>query len=415
MGKTPKEFYAEREGRITDAIQLRIPDRVPVMVSFGYFPASYTGTSFRNAWYDYDKWLEVTQKSVIDFAPDGLLHIQPFIPGKALEYLHVKQVKWPGHGLSEYSCHQIVEGEWMKADEYDAALNNISDYMLRVFFPRISDALEPLRMLPPISSLGFTYTSLLPLAEVVARPEVAEALSKLQKAGEEYARMRTKMMTFNQEIEKLGFPITSPGAGGVPYDTISILLRGINGASTDLYRQPEKLMEFCEYNLTKIMEKIEVMTPGTNNRRIFIALHRGSDGFLSIPHFEKYYWPPLKKVMMALIEKNLVPCPFFEGEWNDRLEYLLELPKGKVLCHFAQTDIKRAKEVLGGHHCIMGGVPSFLLHDGSVREVKEFCRDLIDKCGKDGGFILANMPIDHAKPENVKAMIDFTREYGVYR
>ena len=52
---------------------------------------------------------------------------------------------------------------------------------------------------------------------------------------------------------------------------------------------------------------------------------------------------------------------------------------------------------------------------GSVQEVQDFCRDLIDDCGKDGGFILANMPIDHAKPENVKAMIDFTREYGVYR
>lgn len=414
MGKTPKELYEERDGRITDAIQMRMPDRVPLNLSFGYFPASYTGTSFKNAWYDCDKWLEVTQKTVIDFAPDGLLHIQPFTPGKALEYLDPKQVVWPGHGLAENSCHQIIEGEWMKSDEYDAALENMPDYMLRVFYPRVSGALEPLRMLPQISTLGYGYTSLLPLAEVVARPKVAEALKKLQKAGEEYAKVRTRMMTFDQEIEKLGFPITSPGSGGVPFDTISILLRSLYGIAVDLYRQPEKLMELCEYNLASIMEKIKVVTSGTANRRIFIALHRGSDGFLSLPHFEKFYWPALKQVMLALIEKDLVPCPFFEGEWNDRLEYLLELPKGKVLCHFAQTNMKRAKEVLGGHLCIMGGVPSFLLQAGSVQEVKDFCKKLIDDCGKDGGFILANMPIDYAKPENVKAMIEFTKTYGVY-
>ncbi len=415
MGKTPKELYEERDGRINDAIQLRIPDRVPVSLSFGYFPASYTGTSFKNAWYDCDTWLEVTKKTVLDFAPDGLLHIQPFTPGAALEYLDLKQVKWPGHGLSETSCHQIVEGEWMKADEYDAALDSMSDYLLRVFYPRISGTLEPLKMLPPISSLGFKYAGLLTLGEVLARPEVAEALARLQQAGKEYARIRIKTMTFYQEIEKLGFPITAPGVSGVPFDVASVLTRGLTGAITDIYRQPEKLMDFCDHNLKQIMAKIEVMTTGTVNRRVFIALHRGSDGFLTIPQFEKYYWPALKKVMLAFIDQNLIPCPFFEGEWDRRLEYLLELPKGKVLCHFAQTNMKRAREVLGGHLCIMGGVPSFLLQAGSVQEVQDYCKKLIDDCGKDGGFILANMPIDYAKPENVKAMIEFTKEYGVYR
>ncbi|MBN2238887.1 MAG: hypothetical protein JW712_03860 [Dehalococcoidales bacterium] len=414
MGKTPKELYEERDRRITDAIQLQIPDRIPLNLWFGYFPASYTGTPFANAWYNCEEWLDVTKKTVLDFAPDGLLHVQPFTPGAALDYLDIKQAKWPGNGLSDNSTHQAIEGEWMKADEYDAALSSMSDYMLRVLFPRISGALEPLRMLPPITSLGYWYTGLLTFAEVVARPEVAGALAKLQKAGEEYSKIRIKMLTFNQEIEKLGFPITSPGVGSVPFDTISVQLRGLTGAITDLYRQPDKLMEFCDYNLEKIMEKIEVRTSGAANNRVFMAVHRGSDGFLTRSQFEKYYWPALKKVLLAFVEKNLVPCPFFEGVWDDRLEYLLELPEGKVLCHFAQTNMKKAKEVLKGHLCIMGGVPSFLLQAGTVREVKNFCRKLINDCGKDGGFILANSPIDYAKPENVKAMIDFTKEYGVY-
>ena len=41
--KSPAELYKEREKRIDDAVHVRIPDRVPVEMSFGYFPAKYTG------------------------------------------------------------------------------------------------------------------------------------------------------------------------------------------------------------------------------------------------------------------------------------------------------------------------------------------------------------------------------------
>jgi uroporphyrinogen-III decarboxylase len=61
----------------------------------------------------------------------------------------------------------------------------------------------------------------------------------------------------------------------------------------------------------------------------------------------------------------------------------------------------------------MGNVPSPLLQVGSVTEVEEYCRKLIETCGKGGGFILSNgSSIDEAKPENVKAMIDSVKKYG---
>jgi len=52
---------------------------------------------------------------------------------------------------------------------------------------------------------------------------------------------------------------------------------------------------------------------------------------------------------------------------------------------------------------------------GTPDEVKAYCKKLIDTAGKGGGFIMSNGAFfDKAKPENVKAMVDFTREYGVY-
>ena len=91
---------------------------------------------------------------------------------------------------------------------------------------------------------------------------------------------------------------------------------------------------------------------------------------------------------------------------------MLELPKGKVVCHFEHMDMKRAKEVLGNHCCIMGNVPSSLLQVASAGEVEEFCKNLIKVAGKGGGFIMSNASsIDDAKPENVKAMCDSVKKF----
>jgi uroporphyrinogen-III decarboxylase len=62
----------------------------------------------------------------------------------------------------------------------------------------------------------------------------------------------------------------------------------------------------------------------------------------------------------------------------------------------------------------MGNVPSSLLQFGSVSEVEDYCKKLIDVCGKGGGYVMTHMPIDEAKPENIRAMIDATRKYGKY-
>jgi uroporphyrinogen-III decarboxylase len=64
--------------------------------------------------------------------------------------------------------------------------------------------------------------------------------------------------------------------------------------------------------------------------------------------------------------------------------------------------------------CIKGNVPSSILQVGSVQDVKDYCKKLIDVVGKDGVlFCLPEGPTDEVKPENLKAMIEFTKEYGV--
>jgi hypothetical protein len=47
--------------------------------------------------------------------------------------------------------------------------------------------------------------------------------------------------------------------------------------------------------------------------------------------------------------------------------------------------------------------------------VKDYVKELIDVVGKNGGLIVdSGSVIDEAKHENVKAMVEFTKEYGRY-
>ena len=136
---------------------------------------------------------------------------------------------------------------------------------------------------------------------------------------------------------------------------------------------------------------------------------------MSNAQFEKFYWPTLKAVMLGLVEEGCIPIMFAEGGYSQRLEIIADFPKGKCVWWFDQTDMKRVKEVLGDTCCIAGNVGTALMTAGTPDEVKAYCKELIETVGKDGGFILTNgCGVDHAKAENVKAMMEAGLEYGVY-
>ena len=74
-----------------------------------------------------------------------------------------------------------------------------------------------------------------------------------------------------------------------------------------------------------------------------------------------------------------------------------------------------AKEALGDIACVAGNVPISMLNTGTPDDVRDYCKNLIDVAGKGGGYIMTSGGvIDKAKTENVRAMIEVTKEYGVY-
>jgi uroporphyrinogen-III decarboxylase len=75
----------------------------------------------------------------------------------------------------------------------------------------------------------------------------------------------------------------------------------------------------------------------------------------------------------------------------------------------------KAKRMIGENCCIVGNVPSSLLAFGAVKDVKEYCRKLIENCAPGGGYVLTGgTAVTEAKPENLRAFMEVAREYGVY-
>jgi len=409
--------YKDRITRIKDAIQMKkLPDRVPFFVAPSFFPAYYSGVTPKDVMYDYEKCRMAFKKFVLDFEPDGNLGAYVPGPGRFFEILDYKLYSWPGHGVPPEQSYQANEGEYMKADEYDALIDDPSNFFSNTYLPRVFGALEGFKMLPVLTGILEIYgvaVNFIPFG----LPPVQETYKKLFEAGAEALKWFGEMMAWNNEITSAGFPIVATGFSKAPFDVIGDTLRGTRGMMLDMYRQPDKLLEALD-RMTPLMIKMGVGTAQmAGHPLIFMPLHKGADGFLSDAQFKKFYWPTFRKVLMGLINEGVVPMPALEGHWTTRLEVLQDLPKGKTLWMVDQSDMAKTKKTLGKVGCLFGNVPSDLLAVGTPQQIKEYVKKIIDAASKDGGFIVCNGAFfDQAKPENVHAMVDAAKEYGnVYK
>jgi hypothetical protein len=410
MDKATEQLYREREKRYIDAVQLRVPDRIPTSIHLSYFPARFTGITYRDSYYDFPKWKQAYIKTALWLQPDRCEYF-PNQSGRVMEALEATTTAWPGHGVGVNSSHQFIEAEHMKAEEYDRFLNDQSDFNIRCILPRTYGLLAPLANLPHLESM----MNFLPF-HILATPEFANLLQKMAGIAKEAMEWQAQVQDMFEELNRQGFPGRTAGiGGGVPYDMISDFLRGMRGAMLDMYRCPDKLMAAIEKLMQQTIQRIAAGSKATEFTTAFIALHRGADGFMSLKQFEKFYWPYLMKLVNALVDAGYTPEIFFEGDYTKRLEYLQELPKGKVIARFDRSDMAKVKQALGGRVCISGNVPASLLQTSDIEGVKKYCKWLIDVVGKDGGLIVGpGSVIDEVKAENLKAMVDFTREYGKY-
>jgi uroporphyrinogen-III decarboxylase len=413
--KNPGQLLGERDKRIRDAVALQKPDRVPLNIAAGYLLAEYGGISNQELQDDPEKRQALLERFALEFGPDNIsglvMHPAPSLA------LGDRMTAWPGHGLPTSGQFQFVEHEFMKVEDYPAFLRDPSDWAIRTYLPRAFEKLAGLRMLPPLGMWAFGVYGLDNLA-FYSNPAVGEAVTALGEAIKAVGQNLGMMFGSIQRMAALGFPppLIAGTIAEAPFDFMSDTLRGMRGIMLDMLRHPDELLAAEEKVLEIQLENVFTFANATGIRQAMFPLHRGSDGFMSLTQFERFYWPQLKRFFLALIDSGITPIVFFEGVWDKRLDYLAELPKGKVVGWFQKSDIFKVKEALGDVMCIIGGMPNSLLNGGSPEEVRELTKRLCERVGKNGGFIMSTSvgEMSGSKLENVRAWVDATREFGRY-
>lgn len=412
-GKTVGQLYAERAKRVQDVVELRTPDRVPFMVLVEAH--NYSGIPKSAAFYDPIALKRTMRKMAVDLEPDMS---EPGFPscGAAMTELGVQNCVWPGGPKPEDYEYQFIEGEYMKEDEYDLFVNDPSGFMLRCYLPRVYRTLMPLAKLPPLDSMFMGLEAVTPL---FASPEFQEMARRLAKAGEQMQKFSESIGDASEELAQLGFPpfarFAAGGVGGAPFDTLTSFLRGMKGSMLDMYRRPDKLLKACDVILERRIANAFPADPASNDYppRVGLPLWRGDPVFMSDAQFRRFYWPGLKKSLQTHIDLGYMPAPFFEAPFGDRLECLLELPKGKVLASIDAADAVRAKEILGGHTSLLVRCPN-TCKLWSIAQLESFITDLIDKSGKDGGLIIVIPMPDRVRIEDMQTMLQSVKKYGQY-
>ena len=211
-------------------------------------------------------------------------------------------------------------------------------------------------------------------------------------------------------------PSAIAGILKAPFDILADKLRGYIGLTLDMFDRPDKVREACEALMPHLLHVALSGADPEKNIPITIWMHRGCVPFVSFETFENLYWPTLKPIIQEIWRRGHQVLFYAEGNWNMHLKSFAELPAGSIIYHVDKADIFEVHRAIGHKFCLSGGIPNYLLGFGTPDDVRACCKKVIDGVAGDGGYIMDACAIvqNDATVENMRAMTEFTREYGVY-
>lgn len=384
-----KALFEQRLGRYQAAVALEPTDRIPIATGSNYFAEVYSGNTQQQTLYDPQKWLQAEERFIEAFPEIDVLRNNR-IYGPLFDAIGCRTYRLPGRDLPADTQFQFVEKEYVRAEEYARLIADPKSFMLECFLPRVLGEFTP-------PGTGRSHVAFL-------------------KAG--MAQMMMIQVMRNRSLhlqEKYGMPQPMTGAFLAPFDVVADIMRGLTGSMMDMYRRPDDLKAACDVLVPEMVHLALNTADPFRRYPIFVPTHKAM--FLSPEQFDEFYWPSFKNTLELLIEAGHTVRAYLEGDWSAHLHRLRELPPGKVLFDIdSQGDIFKAKEILGGHSCIAGGIKDSELILGTPAEMRARVKTLCQTVGQDGGYMISggcNFPYN-TQPENFRAMIDAVLEFGVY-
>ncbi len=393
-----EQLYKQRLKRYVTAMRNEKPDCVPIRPFVAEFTAKYAGYTCQQVSHDYNLAFEAACKCAGDFDWDAIVPNMVYVWTGLTQAIGLKYYGVPGMDVpadTGFQYREPPEDEaFMKEDEYDLLIEDPTGFLFNVWLPRTSK-----------------YVS--PAGEPVT---LANNLSFL-KGG---MAMLSYFNAFGPQIQRLrsdyGMVSAIAGIFKAPFDILADKLRGYIGLTMDLFERPEKVRKACEALMPHLLHIALSGADPDKNVPIGFWMHRGCTPFINMEQFHNLQWPTLKPIIEEIWRHGHQVLFYAEGRWMAHLDSFLELPAGSIVFHVDQDDVFEVHKKIGHKFCISGGIPNYLLAYETPEKVRQFCKKVIDEVAVDGGYIMDASAImqNEASIENVKAMTEFTREYGVY-
>jgi hypothetical protein len=390
--------YGQRLHRYVTAMANDKPDRIPLRIFSEEFSAKYCGYNNYETAVSLDLQFDVNRRFAVDTGIDAVpvnSIVNWFGMQKALGW---KGITFPGIGLPADSVNQwsepaTEESAFLAADEYDEFIEDPTAFLVNSWLPRFTEHIVPR-----------------------GNPVTFEHNMSLISGTLAYSSF---FQTWNAKHNALIQAGVVPAVGSVlkaPLDVLGDKLRGYVNLCFDLNDRRGKVLKACEALMPHLLR---IVLDGADPERhipSIIWMHRGCVPFISQNDFAEIYWPTLKPIVEELWKHGHQIVFYGEGDWTSHLPSFAELPEKSIIFHVDKTDILEAHRVLGRKFCLSGGIGNDILAIGGRKDVENRCKFVIDTVAQDGGYIMdaGALILNDAKIENVKAMIDFTLDYGTY-
>jgi len=358
-------LYNQRLNRILTAVDLKTPDRTPVVLEYSGFAAHVTGTQMAEFLSSPAQNLD-TMIQAFKIVGDGdAINYGSFWP-YGLCYDYMSKVRVPGVDLPEDDMWQVVETELMTRDDYDLILSK--------GWPAYSNAFLTQKI--------------------------------FHEVPDEYLPPRRKSPDAQKAWRQEGVPVLSGGDVTTPYELLCGS-RSLMEFSMDLFDIPDKVIAAMEAIVPHLAGKGIRRAKQHGYPLVWVGGWQAAPCMLSPEMWRRFVWPYFSRLVYEVVDAGLIALLHLDSNWTRELECFRELPTGRcIMALDGETDIFQAKKVLGDHMCIMGDVPAAMLFLDTPDNVYAYCTRLIRELGPEGFILQSGCDIPaNAKLENVKAMV----------
>ena len=389
MGEKELKLYNERIELFKNSVEHKPVSRVPIFSITDNWALFYYGTTLKEALKDPKLEYAAYEKALTDFPYDGSAFAGITTPMNFVASL--------GGGMyKDMDTLQVQTGQSMvmPVEDYDKLIEDPYKYILGTVLPKKY----------ALFRLGSKMSMFFKLA------------SSMSSMGN-WAKNKAKAMdNFKNDH---GLPVLNSVPAFVAADIMLDGLRDFKGMTTDIRRMPDKVAAAAMSITDNLCIPSISYAQATPSDEIYPQLYLHLPPWIGPKQFEKVYWPGFIKYLNEFKSRGYKMIVFFEKNYSHLYDYLEDLPKDLMIGLFEEDDLVTVKKRIGDVICVGGGIHVQDLMYKTPEECIDITKGIIDSVAPGGNFVFAPNKIllaaNDARPENLKAVTEFVREYAMYK